>query len=150
VDCEWGKEFLGGSVQKAIEAVQRTFRAIESGNVSDAGEYIAKDYLNRESVDDGRSEKRGPDEFRETAAWLRSSFSDLRFENVDVIACGDRVVVVTYMSGRHTAPFLGLPATNRSFRQRQVHLFQMDSENKVREHLAQRDDLGLRRQLTAG
>jgi predicted ester cyclase len=137
-------------MQTAIEAVERTFRAIETGNVSDAGEYIAEDYLNRESVDDGRSDKRGPEEFRETAAWLRSSFSDLRFENVDVIACGDRVVVVTYMSGRHTAPFLGLPATNRLFRQRQVHLFRLDGENKIREHLAQRDDLGLRRQLTVG
>jgi predicted ester cyclase len=57
-------------------------------------------------------------------------------------------VVLTYMSGKHTAPFLGLPATNRSFRQRQVHLFRVDEHNKVREHLAQRDDLGLRRQLT--
>jgi predicted ester cyclase len=136
-------------MQKAIETAERMFRAIETGDVSDAGEYIAKDYLNRESADDGRSDKRGPEEFRETAAWLHSSFSDLRFENVDLIACGDRVVVVTYMSGRHTAPFFGLPATNRSFWQRQVHLFRLDGENKVREHLAQRDDLGLRLQLTA-
>jgi predicted ester cyclase len=57
------------------------------------------------------------------------------------------VVVVTYMNGKHTAPFLGLPATNRVFRQRQVHLFRIDHSGKVREHLAQRDDLGLRRQL---
>ena len=130
-----------------IRTVERMFKAIETGDLSDADSYIAEDYLNRESVDDGRSDKRGPDEFRETAAWLRSAFSDLRFENVDVFACDDRVVVVTYMSGRHTAAFLGLPATNRPFRQRQVHLFRMDRAGKVREHLAQRDDLGLRRQL---
>jgi predicted ester cyclase len=55
--------------------------------------------------------------------------------------------VLTYMTGVHTGSFLGLPATHRSFRQRQVHLFRVDEENKVREHLAQRDDLGLRRQL---
>lgn len=58
------------------------------------------------------------------------------------------VVVVTFMSGRHTGPFLDLPATNRSFKQRQVHLFRIEAQNKVQEHLAQRDDLGLRRQLT--
>ena len=136
-------------MQNGIWAVERMFRAIETGDWNDAETYIAENYLNRESVDDGRSDRRGPDEFRETAAWLRSTFSDLRFENLDVVACDDRVVVVTYMSGRHTAAFLGLPATHRPFRQRQVHLFRVDRHGKVREHLAQRDDLGLRRQLAA-
>jgi len=130
-----------------LQAVERMFKAIETGDVSDADSYIAQDYLNRESVDDGRSDKRGPQEFQETTQWLRSTFSDLHFHHVEIFACADRVVVLTYMSGRHNAPFLGLPATNRSFRQRQVHLFRIDEENKVREHLAQRDDLGLRRQL---
>jgi hypothetical protein len=60
------------------------FTAIESGDLSDADTYIAEDYLNRESIDDGRSDKRGPDEFRETAEWLRSAFSDLQFESADV------------------------------------------------------------------
>ena len=134
-------------MQNEIEPVLRMFKAIETGEVADAEAYIAHDYLNRESVDDGRSEKRGPDEFRETAEWLRTPFSDLHFENVDVFACGDRVVVATYMTGKHTAEFFGIPATGRSFRQRQIHLFRLDQEGKVREHLAQRDDLGLRRQL---
>jgi predicted ester cyclase len=134
-------------MQSGIQAVERMFKAIESGDVSDADDYIAQDYLNRESADDGRSDRRGPEEFRETTAWLRCAFSDLRFDHADVFACADRVVVLTYMSGRHTAPFLGLTATNRSFRQRQLHLFRIDEHNKVHEHLAQRDDLGLRRQL---
>jgi steroid delta-isomerase-like uncharacterized protein len=135
-------------VHSKIPHVMRMFRAIEDGDLDDVEAYIASDYLNRESVDDGRSEKRGPEEFRETAQWLRAAFSDLRFETVDAFSCEDRVVVLAYMSGRHTAPFMGLPPTGRSFRQRQVHLFRMDQENKVREHLAQRDDLGLRRQLS--
>jgi predicted ester cyclase len=123
------------------------FKAIETGDVSDADAYIAEDYINRESADDGRSDKHGPGEFQETTKWLRSAFSDLHFDNVDVIACADRVVVLTYMTGIHSGLFLGLPGTHRSFRQRQVHLFRVDQDNKVRKHLAQRDDLGLRRQL---
>jgi hypothetical protein len=130
-------------MQDHIKAVERMFRAIETGDVSDAETYIAQDYLNRESVDDGRSDKRRTEEFRETTKWLRSIFSDLRFENPFRLRRPGRGV--TYMSARHTAPFLGLPVTNRSFRQRQAHLFRIDPQNKVREHLAQRDDLGLRR-----
>ncbi len=132
---------------KLASAVERMFRAIESGDTDDAGLYISDEYLNLESVDDGRSDKRGPEEFRETVKWLRSVFSDLQFENHDLICCQERVVVVTYMTGRHTAEFLGLPATNRTFRQRQVHIFTITTAGKVSEHLAQRDDLGLRRQL---
>jgi predicted ester cyclase len=131
----------------SVQAVERMFRAIETGDLSDASVYIAENYVNRESIDDGRSDKRGPEEFRETAKWLRSAFSDLHFEHVDVFACADRVVVLTYMSGRHTAPFLGLPITNRAFRQRQIHLFRLDTQGRLTEHLAQRDDLGLRHQL---
>jgi predicted ester cyclase len=130
-------------------AVARMFKAIETGDTHDADTYISHDYSNRESLDDGRSDKHGPAEFLETAEWLRAAFSDLRFDNVDVISCDDRVVVLTYMSGTHTGPFMGLPPTHRPFRQRQVHLFRLDKDQKVREHLAQRDDLGLRRQLTS-
>lgn len=135
-------------MQTAIGAVERMFKAIETGDLRDAEDYIAAAYLNRESADDGRSEKRGPAEFRETADWMRGIFSDLSFEMSEVFGSGDRVVVVTYMRGRHTAEFLGLKATHREFKQRQIHLFRVDEENKVSEHLAQRDDLGLRRQLT--
>jgi predicted ester cyclase len=135
-------------MKSGLEAVQRMFRAIENGNLGEADEYISPGYLNRESVDDGRSTKRGPEEFRETARWLRESFSNLRFEDADVIACSDRVVVVTYMCGVQAGFFLGIEPTGRGFRQRQVHIFRIDAEGRVAEHLAVRDDLGLRRQLT--
>jgi len=134
-------------MNNGIESVQRMFTAIESGDLKDADEYISPAYLNRESVDDGRSTKRGPEEFKETSRWLRESFSNLHFEDSDVIACADRAVVVTYMCGIQTGPFMGITPANRSFRQRQVHIFRLDKESKVSEHLAVRDDLGLRRQL---
>lgn len=135
-------------MQKVPEAVARMFAAVETGDLSNVEEYLADDYLNHESVGDGRSDKRGPDEFKDSAEWLRTSFSDLHFEVQDVIATDDRVVVVTEMRGKQTARFMELSATNRTFRQRQVHLFRLNAEGKVAEHLAQRDDLGLRRQLS--
>jgi SnoaL-like polyketide cyclase len=50
---------------------------------------------------------RGPEEFWEIAKWLRSRFSDRHFEKVALIARGNRLVVVTSMSGKHTAAFFG-------------------------------------------
>jgi SnoaL-like polyketide cyclase len=68
------------------------------------------------------------------------------FEDSDVIACGDRVVVVTDMCGVQTGSFMGMTPTHRNFRQRQVHIFRVDPTGRISEHLAVRDDLGLRRQ----
>jgi predicted ester cyclase len=134
-------------MNNGLESVQRMFRAIESGDLKDTGDSISCSYLNHESIHDGRSTKRGPEEFRETALWLRESFSNLRFEDSDVIACGDRVVVVTDMCGVQTGSFMGMTPTHRNFRQRQVHIFRVDPTGRISEHLAVRDDLGLRRQL---
>jgi len=136
-------------MNSGLESVKRMFRAIESGDLTDADDYISPAYLNRESINDERSETRGAEEFKETARWLRESFSNLRFEDSDIIACADRVVVVTDMCGIQTGAFLGITATNRNFRQRQVHIFRVDAQSKVSEHLAVRDDLGLRRQLVS-
>jgi steroid delta-isomerase-like uncharacterized protein len=134
-------------MQTVPEAIALMFSAVETGDVSNVSDYIANDYLNHESVDDGRSNKLGPEEFKESVEWLRASFSDLHFDIKDVIVANDQVVVVAVMQGRQTAQFMELPATNRSFRQRQVHLFRLNDDGKVADHLAQRDDLGLRRQL---
>ena len=136
-------------MQAAIQSIERMFRAVETGDANDAEVYIASDYLNRESVDDGRSDKRGPEEFPDNVHWLREAFSDLHFENIDRFVCGDWVIGVTYMNGKHTGSFFGILATNRTFRQRQIHVFRIDQENQVTEHVAQRDDLGLRLQLTS-
>jgi ketosteroid isomerase-like protein len=58
-------------MQSSIQAVERMFQAIETGDARDVSAFVAEDYLNRESVDDGRSSKRGPAEFLDTTEWLR-------------------------------------------------------------------------------
>jgi hypothetical protein len=61
-------------MQMAIEAVERMFKAIEAGDVSDADHYIAEDYINRDSADDGRSEKRGRKNFGRPRSGFVSRF----------------------------------------------------------------------------
>ena len=56
----------------------------------------------------------------------------------------------SYVYERQTYGCISRPTADGPLvRQRQVHLFRLDKENKVFEHLAQRDDLGLKRQLTS-
>ena len=50
-------------MQSTIQAIEHMFRAIETGDLGDVDTYIAEGYLNRESVDDGRTDRRGPINF---------------------------------------------------------------------------------------
>jgi predicted ester cyclase len=88
----------------------------------------------------------GPAGFLATGAWLRDAFSDLRFELRETAADGPTVMAASVMTGRHTGTFQGIPATGRTFRQQQVHIFTV-SGNLITAHRAVRDDLGLLLQL---
>lgn len=129
---------------KATAAARRIFKAFETGDLADAAEYIHPDYFNRESED--RTNAHGPDELAHSVAWLRSAFSELKFEERDLVAAGDKVAVRVVMSGCHTGDFLGHAPTGRRFAAEQVHLFTL-RDGKLLLHHAVRDDLTMHRQL---
>jgi predicted ester cyclase len=78
---------------------------------------------------------------------LAGAFSDQRWTMHHVIAEGDTVAMHCTHSGRHSGEFMGLPATERSFAYRQVHIVRL-VDGKGAEHWAVRDDASLMRQLT--
>jgi len=122
-----------------------SFRLIETGDVDLAQQIIAAEFTNREADDDPDQPDRslrGPQGFLATSLWLRSAFADLHFVDLEAIAEGDKVVVQATMTGRHTGEFHGIPPTHKRFRQRQIHVFRLQS-GKIAHHCAQRDDLGL-------
>src|ERR1700760_194454 len=132
------------SPTRALANVRRIFLAFETGDLSDAADYLHPDYYNRES--DDRTAARGPDELAHSVAWLRGAFSDLTFEEQDVLVSGDKVVMRVVMSGYHSGPFLGHAPTGRRFAAEQVHFFTLWN-NKILMHRTVRDDLALHRQL---
>jgi steroid delta-isomerase-like uncharacterized protein len=114
--------------------------AFASGDTADAERLIAPTYANRESAD--RTGARGPDEFRETVAWMHRSFAAMRYEEIAILAEEARVIAWVVLHGRHVRPFLGIPADGRAFAVEQVHLFDI-AGGRVASHRALRDDLRL-------
>src|SRR5580698_6827345 len=127
------------SPTRALANVRRIFRAFETGDLAEAGDYIHPDYINRES--DDRTAARGPAALAQSVARLRGAFSELKFEEQDVIVTGDKVVMRVVMSGCHTGAFIGHAPTGRHFAAEQVHLFTLWN-GKILTHHAVRDDLG--------
>ena len=94
--------------------------------------------------------------FYSTALWLRAAFAGLRYDIHHAISDGNLVAVNSTMHGRHTAPWVlydedgavgpVFPATGKPFAMTQSHWFRME-DGRIIEHWANRDDLGMARQL---
>jgi ubiquinone/menaquinone biosynthesis C-methylase UbiE/predicted ester cyclase len=134
--------------QQNIEIARRTFQMLERNDLSSMSDVLAPDYLNHESIDDGRSVLRGPAEFKQTAQWLRRAFGNIHFEEEEAFADSDKVFIRTCMRGTHVGQFFGNPPSGKAIAHHQFHVFRIEG-GKIAEHRAMRDDIGLMKQLAA-
>lgn len=134
----------------------RHFTAMETGDPGAARAAIHPQHINHEAPDHPPAcALAGLAGFLATSAWLRSAFSDLRFEILDLAADEDCTIAHVTMSGRQTGPFVvfppgrrpvAFPPTHRKFAVRQCHIFSTRDGLHVA-HAAVRDDLGMLTQL---
>ena len=82
----------------------------------------------------------GPDEARETLAWLRTGSPDLHAEIEDLIAEGDQVVAWIRMTGTMTGPRGPVAPSGRAVDFRHAQRFRL-RDGRIVEHWAVRDDL---------
>lgn len=137
--------------------VVRSIHAMASGGRDEFDAFYhpaAEDRENR--VQPPSSRVLGPDGFWSTALWLRAAFGGLHYEVHHAVTEGDLVVVGSTMCGTHTVAWTVyrddgevdavFPATGKAFRATQSHWFRLE-DGLIREHWANRDDLGMAKQL---
>lgn len=74
---------------------------------------------------------RGRDEVARELKALQVGLSDLRMATSHLIGEGDRVTHVGVMSGTHSGPLLGVPATGRPVRSRAITFFRLAGDRIV-------------------
>ena len=147
-----------------ISIARLASQAFNTGDVSKVHEFVSPDYINLVSrgfagTDDTsnfpnlvkdiikyRSSLKGPEEFIDTIKSLRAPFANLHYEEQEIIASKDRVIILVTVSGKHVGNFFSIPPTGRSFSYEAVHLFRI-VDSKIVEHSAVRDDLSFMVQL---
>jgi steroid delta-isomerase-like uncharacterized protein len=87
----------------------------------------------------------GPEGHRQVVQRLWEALAGARFEIEHLASDGTTVICIGTMSGTHAGTLLGVPATGRSVRWRQCHLYRFDDDGRMVEHDAIRDDVGLLR-----
>jgi steroid delta-isomerase-like uncharacterized protein len=138
------------SPQEHIKTVRRAIEAFNTGNITNVHEIISSDYINRESQhakDSYRSHLSGPEEFIDTIKNLRGAFPDLHYEEQEIISQDNKVVFIANVTGTHTGNFFFVPPTGNRISYEAVHIHTMDSDGKILEHRAIRDDLKFMLQL---
>ena len=141
---------IGDFVANAnVRTVRRLLRALVEGNAVGGDAFVSPDYLDHDAPGaDNSPPRRGSVQFRESVQWVHRVFADLEFEEREVIAVDDRVVVRGVMRGRHTGCLLGIAPTDRCVEIHQVHIFRLTG-HKVVEHRAVWGELQLLLQLGA-
>ena len=108
-----------------------------------ADELFSTDFVDHEAPEGSST---GPQAAANTVRWLHGALDDLEYEVEDVFGDGDRVALRVTLHATHAREFMGRPATGRRFSMGQTHIFRVE-DGKVAEHWANRDDLGMMRQL---
>jgi predicted ester cyclase len=118
--------------------------AMETGDTSDAGEYIHPSFVNPEALD--RSDARGPDGWVQSVRWFRDTFADIELHVNDITEVGDQVVASVVICARQVGVLAGLPVTGDPVSMEQLHIMRLE-DGKVVEHRDWRDDVTTLRQL---
>ena len=117
-----------------VHTMRRLFKALTAGDVAGADQFVSPQYRDREALGAGNARpQHGAVQFRESVRWLHGVFADLEFEEQEVIAADDRVVVRGVLRGRHVGELLGIAPTGRRVEVPQVHIFRL-ADSKVIEH----------------
>lgn len=135
--------------RKNVGAVRRALKALTTGDIVADEEFISADYVNHDTpgADHGRS-ARGHTRFREHVGWLHRVFANVEFEEQEVIAADDRVVVRGVMRARQVGRLLGIAPAGQQVEVPQVHIFRLVGD-KVAEHRTVWAELSLLLQLGA-
>lgn len=108
-----------------------------------AYKYVAADFVDHEASPGVAG---GPAGYLSTARYMRSAFSEARWQADDFIAVGDKFAVRVTFSGRHTGDFLGVPPTGNEVNVQHLHFYRI-ANGQAAEHWGARDELTLLRQI---
>ena len=75
--------------------------------------------------------------------FMRKSFSDIRWEIVDMVAEDDKVAVSWTCSGTHDGNFMGLAPTGKKFSLRAMNFYYFNDDGKIINDVAAQGLLGL-------
>lgn len=127
-------------------ALRRFYDQINAGNVEGFANEVAENFIEHEEVPGLPPTKAGVVEY---FRMLLAAFPDMHMAAEDVMACGDKVVARVVVTGTHTGPFMGMPATGKRVSVKVIDIIRFDGDGRACEHWGLTDQLSMMQQLGA-
>jgi steroid delta-isomerase-like uncharacterized protein len=118
--------------------------AWNKGNVSVLDTLLSKDYNNH--TPSTPNPPQGPEGLKPIIKAIRTAFPDLHYEIKDLVATPDRVVARVVMTGTHTGPLFGIPATGKKIEVNQINIEAIEN-GRIKNHWRVTDELTLMKQI---
>lgn len=118
---------------------------VMAGNFDNLEEFFHEDYVDHTQPPGWPTDRDG---LRKLLEYFRSAFPDIHVTIEDMVAEGDIVMHRQTMRGTHLGEFFGIPPTGKSVVMTGMHQWRFAGD-KIIEHHANNDDLGMLRQLGA-
>jgi steroid delta-isomerase-like uncharacterized protein len=116
-------------------------RGWNQGDMAAMDEVFAADHVEHQvGIEPGREGVKG------SIRYLRTAFPDLHLTIESTLADGDRVWTRISATGTHMGPFMGVPATGRSFRIDVIDIVRV-VDGRIVEHWGVADRLSIAQQL---
>lgn len=106
--------------------------------------HLARDFVDHEQMGDIPPTRDG---VKQTVAGLHLAFEDFTMTPLDIVSSPGRVACRNRVTGRHTGPFMGIPATGREIDVECLDLFAIGEDGLVHEHWGLTDVAALMSQL---
>jgi predicted ester cyclase len=133
-------------MDKNRDLIRRFLEAFNRRDVDAAAGMVAVDLVNHAAV----PEAQGRGGLFKIWDKLWAAFPDLAWTSEDLVAEGDRVVCRMRLRGVNSGALrfalMPLPPTGRAFDGEAIHIFRV-ADDKIVEQWAQRDEVGMLRQL---
>jgi steroid delta-isomerase-like uncharacterized protein len=134
------------TILEANKAIVRRFVAevLVAGSVPAVDELVADAFVPHTWP----SDPDGKTALKTAIERVGAGLADVAMTIDDLVAQGDEVVARLTATARQVGPFMGLPASGRTYTIGEIHIFRI-AAGQIVEHWHQADMLGLMRQLGA-
>jgi steroid delta-isomerase-like uncharacterized protein len=127
-------------------AIQQKFgEAVNTGNLEELRTIVSDTCIEHDPAPD---QKPGAQGYIDFFTMMRSAFPDFKIKVVNLVADEESVSFAYSASGTHSAEFMGLPATGKTFEARGMQTSRFE-DGKMVERWGSSDELGILKQFGA-
>jgi steroid delta-isomerase-like uncharacterized protein len=133
------------SKESSLAALSVFAEAVNTGNFDLFDQVVAPDCNDHDPAD---GQAAGPAGYRMFFSGMRTAFPDMKVSLETAVQEGDTIAFAYTLTGTHTGPLMGIPATGKKVEIRGLQISKF-RDGKMTERWGSSDELGLLKQIGA-